>query len=378
MTICRPLEWNPLSKDKSMAQSTTAYIGLGSNIDDRGVYIKNALEQLSEIEQTGQIRISKIVETRPLAGMEQPPYLNTVAQVNTVLDAGQLFQQLVRIENLLGRRRSGKWSPRTIDLDLLLFGNNVINTPVLTVPHRQMHLRSFVLNSLCELDSNLVHPALNRPIKELAQRLNGKNFVLRADVPQLICVAGIIGVGKTTLAGELSRALRCRLVPEAYDTNPFMPEVYAGKKELALDSQLHFLTSRTEQLNKRVLSPGQVVISDYIFEKENIYAARLLNAEQQDLYQRISRHLSGNVATPVLVMYLRDSTEKCLERIQRRNRPYEQKIELQFLKNLDSDYEKLFTDWSICPVIREKPCTLDRLAQGVEDLANQAKSYVAV
>ncbi len=361
-----------------MAKGTTAYIGLGSNIDARNAHINSALERLREIEQTGKVRTSSIIETNPLAGMQQPLYLNTVAEVNTALNAKQLFQQLVRIENSLGRHRSGKWLPRTIDLDLLLFGREVINTPELTVPHQQMHLRSFVLNGLCELDSRLVHPVLNRTVKELAQRLNGRDFTLRADVPQLICVAGIIGVGKTTMARELSKALGCKLVLEAYDTNPFMPEVYAGRKELALDSQLFFLTSRIEQLNKGSSSPGQLVISDYIFEKENIYAARLLSENQQTLYQSLSRHLAGSITKPVLVIYLRDSAEGCLERIHKRNRSYEQKIELQFLKALDSDYEQLFVNWSTCPVIREQTCKIESLAENVEDLANQIKSYVAV
>jgi len=361
-----------------MTQSTTAYIGLGSNIDDRIAHINNALEHLREIGQTGNVRSSSIIKTNPLAGMEQPPYLNTVAQVNTELSAEQLLQRLVKIENSLCRTRTGKWSPRTIDLDLLLFGNEVINTPKLTVPHRQMHLRSFVLNGLCEIDNNLVHPVLNRSVKQLAQRLNGRDFVLQADTPQLVCVAGVIGVGKTTLARELSKSLGCKLVLEAYDTNPFMPEVYAGKKELALDSQLYFLTSRIEQLNKGSLSPGKVVISDYVFEKEDIYAKRLLDTKQQALYKRLSRHLAGSLAKPVLVIYLQDSVESCLEHIHKRNRPYEQKIELQFLETLDSDYRLLFTDWSTCPVIRERTCTLESLTKSVEDLANQVKSYVTV
>ena len=124
--------------------------------------------------------------------------------------------------------------------------------------------------------------------------------------------------------------------------------------------------------------PGQVVISDYIFEKENIYAAQLLNTEQQALYQSLSCHLAGAVVTPVLVIYLRASAKDCLERIKKRNRPYERKIKLKFLKALDSDYEQLFADWDVCPVIRQKTVRLEDLAESVEDLTNQIKSYIAV
>jgi deoxyguanosine kinase len=168
------------------------------------------------------------------------------------------------------------------------------------------------------------------------------------------------------------------LLLEPYDTNPFMPDVYAGKKELALDSQLYFLTNRISQLNHNALEPGRIVISDYVFNKERIYAKRLLNAQQLDLYNKIHQPIGAEVTQPTLVIYLRDSAQKCLERIHDRNRPYEQRIELQFLKDLSGDYEQLFTEWKICPVIRIQVSDFDSRRDGdVEHLANQVKYYVA-
>jgi deoxyadenosine/deoxycytidine kinase len=235
-----------------------------------------------------------------------------------------------------------------------------------------MHLRSFVLKGLCQLNAGLLHPVMKEPVNELAARLGDADFVLRPKLPQLISVAGIIGVGKTTLAKNLSNLLGCKCLLEPYDANPFMPEVYAGKKELALDSQLFFLIHRLEQLNHNTLTPGQIAVSDYIFDKEFIYANQLLNAGQLALYEQIYQSFSRQVAVPALVIYMQDTVEKCLQRIHKRNRPYEQKIELKFLEGLSSDYERLFSDWKNCPVIRTS------IGADIEHLANQVKSYVAV
>ena len=355
----------------------TAYIGLGSNLGGRQDHIRDALKMLAENKHIDVAHVSDVVETTALAETDQPNYLNAVAEIKTALSAEDLHKTLVDIETGLGRVRNGKWSPRTIDLDLLLFGRKVISTPDLTVPHRQMHLRSFVLKGLCQLNPELLHPVINESMTELAARLNGGDYVLNSDQPRLVSVAGIIGVGKTTLAKKLSSSLGCKILLEPYDTNPFMPDVYAGKKELALDSQLYFLTSRNSQLNHNTLACRQIAVSDYIFDKELIYARCLLNAQQLALYEKIYQPSAVKVAAPVLVIYMQDSAQKCLERIHRRNRPYEQEIELQFLEALDSDYQQLFADWKTCPVIRKQmsqfDCTQD---SDIEHLANQVKSYV--
>jgi len=357
---------------------TTAYIGLGSNLGNRNDFINRALKILAETKETEVARISDIIETTPLCGTNQPGYLNTVAEIKTTLSAEDLHKKLADIETSLGRTKKAKWSPRTIDLDLLLFGDEIINSPDLTVPHRQMHLRSFVLKGLCQLNTGLLHPVIKKPINELAARLGNTDFAPTPNLPQLICMAGVIGVGKTTITKKLSKLLGCKSLFEAYDSNPFMPGVYAGKKELALDSQLYFLTSRIEQLNHDALAPGQIVITDYIFDKELIYATRLLNAQQLALYKKVYQPLAAEVSAPVLVIYLTDSSQSCLDRIHKRNRPYEQRIEPKFLEELSGNYEQLFTDWKTSPVIRISMSNFNRTqGDNIEHLANQIKSYVA-
>ena len=353
---------------------TTAYIGLGSNLGDRKGNIDKALKMLAEAEQVELGRVSDIIETAALASTTQPTYLNAVAELKTALSAEGLHKVLVDIEGSLGRVRREKWSPRTIDLDLLLFGGDVINRPGLTVPHAQMHFRSFVLKGLCQLDSELVHPVLKVPVRELEARLNGGDFAPDPDKPQLVSIAGVIGVGKTTLARRLAERLDCKVQFEPYDTNPFLPQVYAGRKELALDSQLYFLTGRAQQLDAGLLERGRIYISDYVFNKERIYARRLLDAQQLALYEQIYPPFAAKAAPPVLVIYMRDSAQGCLKRIHSRNRPYEQRIELQLLQGLDDDYEQLFEHWKTCPVIRVSTSE----ASDVDRLVHQVKCYTTV
>jgi deoxyadenosine/deoxycytidine kinase len=253
----------------------------------------------------------------------------------------------------------------------LLFGDQVLNSTELTIPHAQMHLRSFVLDGLCQLDAGLAHPVLCVPVGELKARLNGGDFALDADKSQLVSVAGNIGVGKTTLTRKLAGLLDSEIVLEPYDANPFLPDVYAGKKELALDSQLFFLIHRFKQLDPSKLKNGQMTLSDYVFDKELIYARRLLDAHQLALYEAIYPPFAAKVATPVLVIYMRDPAMDCLGRIHSRNRPYEQRIELPFLEALGSDYDRLFEGWNSCPVIRISTSEADN----VDRLAYQIKYY---
>ena len=264
-----------------------------------------------------------------------------------------------------------------IDLDLLLFNDEIINASGLVVPHPEMHLRSFVLDGLCQLNPQLVHPLLKESVSELSRRLAGGNFLRDSGAPRLICVSGIIGVGKTTLARKLAEVLPANLLPEPYDTNPFLPQVYAGKTELALDSQLYFLVNRAEQLDPENLPRDTIFVTDYVFDKELIYARRLLDGHQLRLYESIYPPFAQKVATPSVVIYLQDSPANCLQRIHSRNRPYEQRMKLEFLEALDVDYQRLFANWKACPVIRIPATRLTGYAPEIVDhVVRQVRAYL--
>jgi 2-amino-4-hydroxy-6-hydroxymethyldihydropteridine diphosphokinase len=127
------------------------YIGIGSNLGDRKKYIENAIEKLKNTEDVEVKRISGIHETEPVGGPKQGKYLNAAIEIETGLKPRELLVKLQDIEKQLGRKRTVKNAPRTIDLDILLYGDNKIDEPDLKIPHPGMADREFVMKPLKEI-----------------------------------------------------------------------------------------------------------------------------------------------------------------------------------------------------------------------------------
>ena len=148
----------------------SALIGLGSNLGDRAAYLRRAAERLGASTGARGLRLSSVRETMPVgapgSGPLGGPYLNAAAELLTVLPARPLLDLCLEIELELGRARTGPCSPRTIDLDLLLYGDQVIEEPGLLVPHPRMLERDFVLEPLAEIAPERVHPRSRRTLLE--------------------------------------------------------------------------------------------------------------------------------------------------------------------------------------------------------------------
>ena len=156
----------------SRAEPLTAWIALGSNLDDRQQHLRAAVAALRAEAGIAVVAVSRVYETDPVGPPPQGPYLNAVARVQTTLAPRELLDRLLAIERSRGRRRGGQRNaPRTLDLDLLLYGNERIETDGLVVPHPRLHERSFVLEPLSEVAAGVIHPVLREPIAELARRL---------------------------------------------------------------------------------------------------------------------------------------------------------------------------------------------------------------
>lgn len=147
-------------------------MALGSNLGDRAGNLILGVRGMMEAVLC-VTRLSSIYETQPVSDIEQPPYLNMVAEVGNPLPAPeQVMARLLRIEFLLGRTREVKDGPRTIDLDLLLYGDHESDTEFLRLPHPRMHQRRFVLEPLVEVAPHLVHPVLKMSAEEMLANLN--------------------------------------------------------------------------------------------------------------------------------------------------------------------------------------------------------------
>ena len=142
---------------------TRAYVGVGANLGDREATIRAALDALP-----GVVAVSALRETDPVGVLDQPLFLNGAAVLETELAARELLETLLAVERELGRERGERWGPRTIDLDLLLYGGETINEPGLTVPHPRLHERLFALEPLLDLDPELAIPGRGRVADLLA------------------------------------------------------------------------------------------------------------------------------------------------------------------------------------------------------------------
>lgn len=151
---------------------TTAFVGVGSNLGDRERMILQAKKILSGHPKVRFLRSAPLYETGPMGGPPQGPYLNTVWEVETELNAHEFMALLLNVESALGRKRLGKNSPRTIDLDLLFFGDEVVEEVALTVPHPRLEERWFVLKPLWDLRSDWIHPVLKKSVCKLLDEVN--------------------------------------------------------------------------------------------------------------------------------------------------------------------------------------------------------------
>jgi 2-amino-4-hydroxy-6-hydroxymethyldihydropteridine diphosphokinase len=146
----------------------TAFVGLGSNLGDRAANLNAAIEHLGQCDHTRVIASSTFLENPAVGGPAgSPPFLNAALKIETTLGSHALLRRLLEIEREMGRDRRAKWEPRTIDLDLLLYGDQIISSQELIVPHPLMHERRFVLQPLAEIAPDTVHPMLQMTIAGL-------------------------------------------------------------------------------------------------------------------------------------------------------------------------------------------------------------------
>lgn len=164
-----------------MVEEISAIIHLGSNLGDRAGFLNKALSQLEDLGKlTGK---SAIYETAPWGVEDQPHFLNMAIELMTTLEPFELLEKMRAIETGLGRQREQKWGPRTIDMDLIFYGDQIIESNELVVPHPQAHKRAFVLIPLLDICPDRIHPKFQQKVWELYDQCSDVTEVYLPDVP---------------------------------------------------------------------------------------------------------------------------------------------------------------------------------------------------
>ncbi|MEW5797388.1 MAG: deoxynucleoside kinase [Bacteroidota bacterium] len=190
-----------------------------------------------------------------------------------------------------------------------------------------------------------------------------------------VAIEGVIGAGKTTLAKMLSERLDAKLVLEKFEENPFLPKFYEDPEHYAFQTQIFFLLSRYKQ--QQELFQGDlfhnVLISDYIFDKDKIFAYLTLQDDELKLYETLIGTIEKNIPTPDLVVYLQSSVERLMTNIKRRGRSYEENMSEEYIKDLNEAYNYFFFRYKSAPLLIINSTEIDFVndPQDFEDLLQQ-------
>jgi deoxyguanosine kinase len=190
-----------------------------------------------------------------------------------------------------------------------------------------------------------------------------------------VAIEGVIGAGKTTLANMLSERLGARLVLERFEENPFLPNFYQDPEHYAFQTQIFFLLSRYKQQQDLFQADlfHDFLISDYIFEKDKIFAYLTLADEELKLYETLLNAIERNVPTPDLVVYLQCSTERLMTNIRLRARKMEEHISEDYIRDLNEAYNYFFFRYKATPLLIVKATDIDFVnnKDDFEDLLGQ-------
>lgn len=158
------------------------FLGIGSNVGDRVRYLADAVRELKTLPSSGIVSFSSVYETEPVGIKEQRSFLNAAVWMQTSFDVHEFHSRLKSIERDVGRQERIRWGPREIDIDILLFGDLMIDEPTLRIPHREMVNRKFVLQPLAEIAPEIIHPASQKRIRELLDECDDSSAVDRSEL----------------------------------------------------------------------------------------------------------------------------------------------------------------------------------------------------
>lgn len=328
------------------------YISLGSNQGNKLKNLQNAIHAIAE--KVGAIKQIASVYKTASWGFEGGDFYNTCIQVSTYLQPETLLSKLLEIEQELGRVRNDSegYSDRIIDLDILLFDDEIIFSKTIKIPHPRMLERKFVLVPLVEIAKNTIHPVEKKQLHTCLANCTDNNEIvkvqeqLKRPVPlsekyNYIAIEGNIGAGKTSLANLMSDEFNAKIVLERFADNPFLPKFYEDQERFAFPLEMSFLADRYQQLSDDLAQFDlfkNFIVSDYYIFKSLIFAQVTLQKEEYALYRKMFDIMYKEITKPDLYIYLYQNTDRLLENIKKRGRDYEQNIEASYLQKIHDGY----------------------------------------
>lgn len=273
-----------------------ALVALGGNLGDRERTLSRAIEMLRAHPQVTTLRSSRLHETAPIGGPAgQGLFLNAAVSFETTLGSGPLHLALGEIEHALGRQRGDRWEARTIDLDLLLYGDEVVATGSLVVPHPRMAFRRFVLEAAVEVAADMVHPTIGWTLRQLLAHLD--------TAERYVALLGLPGSGQTALAQKLASLIGGRLIEAA--TSGFPPPSHGDPPSHVSERQIQFLDRWASLLASPLgLEPGQVAVSDFYFDQCLAYARTELDDRAYEAFCAAWSAVRPQVVAPKLLVVL--------------------------------------------------------------------------
>ena len=328
------------------------YISIGSNQGDKLQNIQNAVNLITD--KIGAVQKIASVYKTPALGFDGAEFYNTCIKVSTYLPPESLITTLLDIEKELGRARKNTeaYIDRIIDLDIVLFDDEIIFSKNLIVPHPRMLERKFVLVPLVEIARNTIHPIEKKHLYICLENCNDSSEItvikerLKRPIPitekyNYIAIEGNIGAGKTSLANMMSDEFNAKIVLERFADNPFLPKFYEDNERYAFPLEMSFLADRYQQLSDDLAQFDlfkNFIVSDYYIFKSLIFAQVTLQKDEYKLYRKMFDLMYKEITKPDLYVYLYQNTERLLENIKKRGREYEQNIEASYLQKIHDGY----------------------------------------
>lgn len=289
-------------------------------------------------------------------GFAGASFLNCVILVHTHESAKNILKEISKIEISLGRKAklTAAYESRPIDIDILFYDYEIVESKELSIPHPQLQNRKFVLQPLAEINISLQHPILNKTIGTLLAETIDNTAIerqskwLRNPINNFsfskykyIAVEGNIGAGKTSLANLLAADINAKLILERFKDNPFLPKFYEEPQRYAFSLEMSFLADRYQQLLDDITQFDlfkDCVVADYDVYKSLIFAKVTLQDEEFNLYKKLFNLMHKDLPRPDVYVYLFQNTERLLQNIKKRGRKYEQSIQAEYLQKINNGY----------------------------------------